>query len=60
METTSVDPLAHKAPLQNGPILFRQEPTNYFAIISTKKSKHSRTIVFNMKSNLSKFVLYTL
>ncbi|MCS4165979.1 hypothetical protein M2419_003067 [Sphingobacterium sp. BIGb0116] len=60
METTSVDPLPHKARLQNEPFLIRQESTSYIAIISTKKSKHSRTIVFNMKSNLSKFVLYTL
>ncbi|GEM_PF-838982 len=60
METTSVDHLAHKALLQNEPFLIRQESTNDLAIISTKKSKHSRTIVFNMKSNLSKFVLYTL
>lgn len=60
METTSVDPLVHKSRLQNEPFLVRQKPTSYIAIIRTKKSQHSRTIVFNMKSNLSKFVLYTL
>jgi hypothetical protein len=60
METTSVDPVAHKARLQNEPFFIRQKPTSYIAIIRTKKSQHSRTIVFNMKSNLSKFVLYTL
>ncbi|MNJ93545.1 hypothetical protein D3C87_112270 [compost metagenome] len=60
MKRASVDPPAHKARLQNDPFLIRQKPTSYIAIISTKKSKHSRTIVFNMKSNLSKFVLYTL
>lgn len=60
METSSVDPLAHKAWLQNEPFFIRQKLTSYIAIISTKKSKHSRTIVFNIKSNLSKFVLYTL
>jgi len=60
MGTTCVDPLVHKARLQNEPFLIRQKPTSYIGIIRTKKSKHSRIIVFNMKSNLSKFVLYTL